>query len=257
MASGLVNRVRGAVKYILERHPYTICLAEFMIKLPVLLPHDNEYYGFCRLSDKKKGLFLDIGANDGRSILSFHKLRKDWDIFSVEASSIHKKRLEKIKSKIPNLTYVIKAVGKERGKRLKLYTPVYGFYAMHTAAGTSLETVKKRMMWHFGKRIANNFRYKETECETIMIDDLKLSPDIIKIDIEGAELDALLGCRKTIKKYSPYFMIEYNESNFKDIWRFLSKRGYELFGFDPKKMKFEAFSKDRFRNCYFMPKFRI
>ena len=93
MALRLVNRARGFVKYAMERHPLTIFLAEFLIKLPILLPHDNEYYGFCKLSNKKKGLFLDIGANDGRSILSFHKLKKDWDIFSVEANSIHKRRL--------------------------------------------------------------------------------------------------------------------------------------------------------------------
>ena len=157
-------------------------------------------------------------------------------------------------SKISNLEYIIRAVGKARGKKLKLYTPVYYFYAMHTAAGTSLETVKKRMMWHFGKRIADNFRYKETTCETIRIDDLKLAPDIIKIDIEGAELDALLGCKETIRRYSPSFLIEYNESNFKGIRKFFYGKSYKLYGFDSKKMKFTDFSKDKFRNCYFIPK---
>jgi len=38
----------------------------------------------------------------------------------------------------------------------------------------------------------------------------KLKPNFIKMDIEGSEYDAFLGMQKTIKKYSPLLIFEFN-----------------------------------------------
>ena len=38
----------------------------------------------------------------------------------------------------------------------------------------------------------------------------KLKPNFIKMDIEGSEYDAFLGMKKTIKKYSPLLIFEFN-----------------------------------------------
>jgi len=46
--------------------------------------------------------------------------------------------------------------------------------------------------------------------------------DLIKIDVEGAELKVLRGCKNTIKKFNPIFSIDVNhyEGEFEDIERF-------------------------------------
>jgi FkbM family methyltransferase len=52
-----------------------------------------------------------------------------------------------------------------------------------------------------------------------LIQDERLNPpDLMKIDIEGSELYALKGARKTIKKYQPVLLLEYLdlEASFKD-----------------------------------------
>jgi hypothetical protein len=47
---------------------------------------------------------------------------------------------------------------------------------------------------------------------TIIIDDLNLPGcDLIQLDIEGYELNALLGAVKTIKKYKPVLCVEFCE----------------------------------------------
>lgn len=254
MLLGFVGKLRRNVKRIAEKHPLTIFLSEFFLtSMPILLPHDNDYYGFCLLANKKHGLFLDVGANDGRSALSFHKLKKDWSIFSIEANPVHRSKFNKIKSSIPKLDFIIRAASNVTGKNFKLYIPIYYFYSIHTATSSDLESLKRHMKYFFGKKISNKFRYKEINVESIKIDDLNLAPDIIKIDVEGHEMDVLRGCEQTIKRCLPYFLIEYNKNDFEEIKKFFLDRNYHIYGFELKNMKFSEFSKNKFNNCFFIP----
>ncbi len=248
------NKLKNYGKHLIEKHPFTIFIAEFFLRhFPILLPHDNDYYGFCRLTNKKNGLFLDVGANDGRSILSFHKLKKDWRIFSIEPNPIHKKRLKKIRSRIPKLDFIISAAGESSGRKLRIYVPFYYFYGMHTAASSNLKFLKKDLESLFSKRIVKRFKYREFTTSYIRIDDLNLSPDIVKIDVQGQELNVLLGCKDTIKRCSPCFLVEYDEDNFEKIKEFFQTREYPPYGFNPKNMKFSRFMKGENRNCFFIP----
>lgn len=52
----------------------------------------------------------------------------------------------------------------------------------------------------------------------IKIDSLGLSPDVIHLDIEGAEWDALLGAKETIKKSKPLIVVEWNQLGEKFGW---------------------------------------
>lgn len=45
------------------------------------------------------------------------------------------------------------------------------------------------------------------------LDSFNLAPDVIKIDVEGAEHLVLLGGKKTIKKHMPPILMEYDERN--------------------------------------------
>jgi FkbM family methyltransferase len=67
-------------------------------------------------------------------------------------------------------------------------------------------------------------------------------PDLIKIDIEGMEYNALKGSDQTIKQYSPEMCIEIHGAdkslkiaNIKNIIRLLHSYGYEVFHIESKK----------------------
>ena len=61
-----------------------------------------------------------------------------------------------------------------------------------------------------------------------IVNDLKIVPDIIKIDVEGAELDVLKGARTTIEKYKPkIFLSIHSEKLERDCIDFLSGYKYE------------------------------
>lgn len=72
------------------------------------------------------------------------------------------------------------------------------------------------------------------DTEAITIDDLELPGcDLIKLDLEGAEMLALMGAKNTIKKYHPFLVIEFNNlaSRFghtqDDIINALTRWGYK------------------------------
>src|SRR5207253_7074678 len=64
--------VEGCAR-VAELHPFVWKLAwEAVHRLPFLLPHDKSYNAFRHfIASRPSGLFLDVGANDGISILSF------------------------------------------------------------------------------------------------------------------------------------------------------------------------------------------
>jgi FkbM family methyltransferase len=61
--------------------------------------------------------------------------------------------------------------------------------------------------------------------QVIPLDDLQLRPKLIKIDVEGMELEVLAGGYETILRHRPYLLLERNNL---EIPRFLTMLGYSV-----------------------------
>lgn len=68
------------------------------------------------------------------------------------------------------------------------------------------------------------------ETQMLPLDDLGLRRlDFIKIDIEGMEMDALKGARKSIELFKPQMIIEKIKANENDIVEFVKAFGYNVY----------------------------
>ena len=68
--------------------------------------------------------------------------------------------------------------------------------------------------------------------ECVTVDSLNINPTIIKIHLEGNELNSLLGARKTIERLNPIIMVlaDHNEDGLFEIAKFLySLKNYQLY----------------------------
>lgn len=143
--------------------------------------------------DLKKGSFLDIGANVGKySVIMGNKLRGVGKVFSFEPELSNLNSLKKNieLNKLNNVSIVPMACSKERG-RLEFYID------KNNSGGHSL--VKK----------TNQKIFVETDKLDSIVKSNKITEiKLIKIDVEGAEMDVLLGAKKILKKYKPKIIFE-------------------------------------------------
>jgi FkbM family methyltransferase len=93
----------------------------------------------------------------------------------------------------------------------------------------SLEIIKKEGNEFIGQQID----YSSANCHSvplITIDSLELERiDLIKIDIEGMEIDALLGAASSIDLFKPILVIEKIKSNEEELKAFAMNMGYKIF----------------------------
>lgn len=250
-----ISPLKWRLKQMVERHPYTYWVTKKLLtRIPFFLPHEEDFYGFRHLIKEEVGLFLDIGANDGISCRSFRKFKTDWQILSIEANPLHEAELQRLKKKFHNFDFRIAAVGRTSGERLTLYTPVYRSIPIHSAASLSREYAEKTVAATLPcVSDPRRFVYKETVTPTLRVDDLSILPQLVKMDIEGSELNSLFGMEKTIERARPFFLVEVNRDHFSEVKDFFIKKAYLPFGYNSKKDGFEPFQENLFRGAFFFP----
>lgn len=94
----------------------------------------------------------------------------------------------------------------------------------------------------FGYEATELVRVEEVEVralDAIVADEGLDRVDLVKLDLEGAEYDALLGAEATIRRFRPAILVELADRTLRhqgahsgQIWDFLEGRGYTLYGFD-------------------------
>lgn len=178
---------------------------------------------------KKGNTLVDIGANQGEySLWSAKMVGNEGKVYAFEPFSAIFERLKDNLNLNPKFQKTIipiqKGLSDKQGK-LKLYSS--------DLSNEGVNTLFKNEDSIFLEEI--NLSTLDLEWERLGMPKL----DVIKIDVEGAELPVLIGAEKTISKYSPVLFIEINQEACKsagyeasDIFEFLSKLGYsfELIG---------------------------
>ena len=146
------------------------------------------------------GTFLDVGANIGQTLLKLRSITDQVKYIGFEPNTVCNFYLHQLieANKIQNAQIVPVGVASENGLAELV------FY--HTSQTDSSASIVKDF------RSKNKVRRKEY---VPILDFETLSPSldldnvaVLKIDVEGAELDVLLSCQKILEKYNPIVIIE-------------------------------------------------
>lgn len=170
---------------------------------------------------------IDCGANIGVHTIEWAKAMHGWgEVIAFEAQErIYYALAGNIAlNNCFNAKAILAAVGASEGE---ISIPVPDYFSPSSFG--SLEIRKKSTTEFIGQEID----YSEENCAKIKmtsIDQLNLKRlDFIKIDIEGMEMEALIGAEKSIAQYKPLLIIEKIKSNENEIQKFVEKYDYRIF----------------------------
>lgn len=226
--------IRQLVKQSAISLPFVFALAkraEILAQRFSRRPHESDY-GFFGSHAPKQGLFLDIGANTGQSALSFASVRPEWSIYSIEANPACWPYLRMTQRLLGKKHRILLAAASDSPGTLRMHVPRCGrfLYVQETTAmpETLAEDAAKN-------RIQRDFQIEQFDVKAIVADELQLQPDVVKIDVQGAELHVLRGLARTIEAARPVFMIE-NGPIMSAVEQYLVPFGYEPFGFNGQSL---------------------
>ena len=155
---------------------------------------------------KNAKVAYDLGSERGYYALAFARLMKPGSkVYAFEPNEMWLKQLHEIRER-NGLHDRIEIIGKYVTNRIGVEEQILPLTG---------ETLKKIV----DKISLDNFVYAEGN----------LPPDLIKIDIEGEELNALEGASKVISQYKPQIILEaHSQTLAEECSSFLAKRGYEV-----------------------------
>lgn len=171
---------------------------------------DEKVYEAARKYIKEDSIVLDVGANFGQLSLLFSKCKRNVEVYSFEASKYIYEILEKnIFINNANIKSFNNLVGNEtKEDQLIKKIDISKYY---TYGSNMIEKIESNI---------NSISHVE-KINSIRIDDIFFDKKIslIKIDVQGYDLEVLKGAKKTILRHQVPVIFEY-ESDFENNFNY-------------------------------------
>lgn len=172
---------------------------------------------------------VDVGACIGMLSLAFNATWPDAEIIALEPHPITFKHLEANCRGIKNIHPICVAAG-DKEETIRLATPSIEQYPKYPMRK---RWINVGMISRYG--LSDNY---VAEAKAVPLDKIVTGPvDLIKIDVEGAELTVLAGAEGIIDKWHPYMMVEVSPKNLalcgktvSDLVAALTRLGYFAMG---------------------------
>ena len=166
--------------------------------------------------------YLDIGANRGDTIHDVSRLLPDAKIIGFEPNvSLYEKLIKQTSS---NKNVKIHNTGLANSEETKeFYLPKYRNYTFDGLGSFDYDNAVGLMKHVLPDLDPKLLSVDKHQFNVKKLDDFNLSPDFIKMDVQGYEYFALLGGKQTISTHKPILLIEAPEQNCIDL---LDELGY-------------------------------
>lgn len=179
------------------------------------------------------GVFLDIGANVGFYTcgVGSELARRGGTVFAFEPVSANRRRLEQniLLNRLGEVVTVFpSALGVEPGTLVMRRIPI----------GNAANAVGENMFSEWDRDSVDRNGWTREDVEVLPLDEWSahLSRcDVVKVDVEGADLLVLHGGEKTIRRFRPVVFAEFNpywmkqiSQSLEDVRDFASRIDYEV-----------------------------
>ncbi len=166
--------------------------------------------------------YVDIGANRGDTIHDVLRIFPETQIIGFEPNVALYNKLEKQLAGHKNVKIHNTGLGNSNEVR-DFFLPRYRNYIFDGLGSFEYEATVSLLRLEIPNFKENLVSVDKHQFKVQKLDDFNLTPDFIKIDVQGYEFLALKGGEQTIKKHKPILLIE---TPGKDIIEYLSSLNY-------------------------------
>ena len=205
MTQGLKRQLRATQTYFPFMLPLKFKATNFCTRRFGMFI-DRDFFALSRL--QPVGLALDIGGNWGQSIEALKFCCRPREIVTFEPNLKLAHHLAKRFSRESSVRVEARALAEEAG-RMRFHIPHYRGWTFDGLA--SLDRTEASD-WLDTRRMARfdpaKVRIEEQEVEVRRLDDYGFAPDVVKIDVQGAEHAVVRGGIEMFREYRPATIVE-------------------------------------------------
>jgi FkbM family methyltransferase len=193
--------------------------------------------------DNKEGAIIDVGANTGQTLLKMLNIDKNRSYYGFEPQSTAASCVEifLIDNKIANHTIMPIALSDHNGS-MPISTRGEGICSLASSVASTVDGFRPKNFYSHTKYIYA--AHGDEIIGGLCIPSIAL----IKIDVEGAELEVVRGLTATIEKHRPFILfevlhhylvateeeldkrtIDFRESRIQEVEEIVRSRGYHVF----------------------------
>jgi len=183
-------------------------------------------------TQKTISMALDIGANVGQSSYAFRRIFPHAELHAFEPNpGIFQTLVRNLRNCEINLHNV--GLGKQK-KIGYIYIPEYkNVLFTGLAACNRIQAEKHVQKLNLTKFHSSSFVTHQQNVFIETGDFFEFRPDLIKIDVEGFEIEVLQGLTRTIEAFKPLILVECSDTHV-EVNELLSKYSYRNFEFSRK-----------------------
>lgn len=217
--------------------------------------HERDFEWFRRFRDDD-GLFVDVGANLGQSACSARAVMPRCRILSLEPNPAHHADLRWV-ARVVRRMEVIHAAASDRPGVQRLHVPFWKGAPITGEASLNLAFVRSSasLRDRLGDRMERpEFAVRSFDVPLLRIDDLRIVPRWLKVDVQGHAPEVLRGARETLRRHLPPVMVEADRETNGAIAGLLGELGYTPHHFDPARADLRPYDGEVApQNLFFLP----
>jgi FkbM family methyltransferase len=228
LTDALQPTLRAAVSYV----PSTSLIRLRELRdLPAMVrrrPHESDFLAL-RSWGVTSPVILDVGANRGQSIRSFRCVTTAAVLHSVEPNpflAAHLRRAHRSDTRV----HVYQLAIADHVGHMDLYLPRYGHTVYDTRASLGPEAPREFLdSRHFRPFRAERAHVEGVSVEVSTLDSLDVAPDLLKVDVEGADDGVIAGGAQLLDRHHPVVLVEHPKP---ETVTLLDAHGYTIHAFD-------------------------
>jgi FkbM family methyltransferase len=213
--------------------------------------HDLDFQCFRNMGDSQGLAIVDVGANRGQSIVSFKAMLPDARIVAFEANAFFGPVLSEVATWYESVDVFNVGLGRADQSAVLRVPVVDGKYYWEEG---SIRPDSFEQPWVKARLVSygDELRFEEYVVEIRRADSMlrDARADIVKIDVEGAELDVLSAMEDLLGRTRPVFMIE--NSDWHNVTAWLGERDYLCHQYLPGDNVLVPFSQ-ACTNAFYLP----